>query len=93
MDDNIHTNMQALANIAHASSTDNNEARVQIQLAITQWEKYITKKAAASTSQIYIEILCQTFVYAMNDGTSKEKREIQGRFRGLLRGGKPTIFF
>ena len=56
MDDNIHMNMQALANIAQASSTENNEARVQTQLAIIQWEKYITKKAAASAPQIYIEI-------------------------------------
>ena len=46
MDDNtVHTSMQALAAIATTNTTENNDTRVQIQLAKRQWARYLDEKA------------------------------------------------
>ena len=71
-----HTSLRHMAQMATASTakaTDHAE-ELKVHLCSRQWEIYLRKRTTELVTQSLIEVLCNIYMTAMNDTSTKDKK-------------------
>ena len=79
MDNKAMTMHASLKNMAQMATATNQAAtehadKLKVQLCSRQWEIYLQKQTKNLVTQSTIEVLCNMYMIAMNDTSTKEKK-------------------
>ena len=84
MDTGAHSHVHNMAQMATSNANENTDEELKVKLNGRQWNAYLQQQAAASATMSAIDVLCNIYMTAMNDNSTKDARASSTMLRAFF---------